>query len=252
MKLRFLVSLLLLSASTPLFAQLAIPSFNGKVVDTANLLSAQTENTLNSLVKIHRDSTSNELAILTIPSLQNEVVEDYAYNVAKKWKLGNKDRDNGVLLLVSKDDRKVRIEVGKGLEGALPDARAKQIIFDEMIPHFREREYDAGVLAGMEAIIANINGEYKGVPASEEDDWMVALIILFIFILFFFLIFRAAKKNPRRFNRNDDGGGWGGPIIINTGGGGWGGNSGGSDWGGGGGWSGGGGDFGGGGASGDW
>jgi uncharacterized protein len=150
--------------------QRAIPDLWGhRVHDEAHVLSQATIDRLEILLKEHEDSTTNQIAVLIIPSLEGEDLEGYAIRVAHDtWKLGQKNRDNGVLLLVALEDRKMRIEVGQGLEGVLTDAVCGRIIRNEMAPHFREQQYEEGVSAAVQAIIKAIRHEYQ----AEGDDGM--------------------------------------------------------------------------------
>jgi len=234
------------------FAQRSIPEHGGKWVhDEANVLSASTEAELENILKAERDSTSNQIAILIIPSLDGDALEDYSLRVAEKWQLGQKDKDNGALLLISINDRLVRIETGYGLEGVLTDALSSRINRNEIAPHFREGDFDGGVKAGVMAIIQAIKGEYKNdAPPPEakkknrkSSPFFTLLVILVIIII-----------ASRRRGGGGGGGGWSsrggwiGPIGgggFGGGGGSWGGGGGGSDFGGGGG-------FGGGGSSDSW
>ena len=153
-----------------------VPYLSGRVVDEVGVLDQETVSYLNNLLKVHEDSTSNQIAILIIQSLEGEVLEDYSLKVAETWALGQKDKDNGVLLLISLGDRKLRIEVGYGLEGALTDALSSQIIRNEITPAFRIDDYSEGIRAGAEAIIAAIKGEYTADMASTDFSDMNAEI----------------------------------------------------------------------------
>jgi uncharacterized protein len=159
---RIVLLFVLLAASQVTFAQLEIPQLEGKRVhDKANVLSSQTIQNLESQLKLHQDSTGNQIAILLINSLQGESLEEYSLRVAhNEWKLGSSNNDNGVLLLIAVEDRKMRIEVGQGLEGVLTDALCSQIIRNEMAPEFRRGDYNAGVLLAIHAIVSAIAGEY--------------------------------------------------------------------------------------------
>ncbi|MDL5045867.1 TPM domain-containing protein [Oscillatoria amoena NRMC-F 0135] len=169
-------------------AQRTVPELWGvRVHDEAKILSASKVQQLEAQLKQHEDSTSNQIAILIIPSLDGEVLEEYSLKVAEKWQLGKKERDNGVLLLIALEDRKMRIEVGYGLEGALPDITCNQIIRNEIAPEFRRNNYDAGVQAGIDAIINAIAGEYTADIASnemEEIPWFVGLFVFGVLGLF--------------------------------------------------------------------
>lgn len=218
-----------------------------RVHDEAGVLSSSTLQRLEAQLKHHEDSTSNQIVVLIIKSLQGEAIEDFALKVAEKSKLGDKKNDNGVLLLIAIEDRKMRIEVGQGLEGVLTDALTSQIIRHELAPNLRRGDYDAGVSAAVAAIIHAIGGEYESTgPAPHAERRSInPIFIIFLIIGIITLISRFTKGG------NNRGGGW----SSGTGwyGGGLGGLGGGSSRGGGfGGFSGGGGSFGGGGSSGSW
>src|SRR5579859_3605735 len=153
--------LLLLSSYIPAFSQRAVPDHGGVWVhDEANVLSASTKAQLEAVLKAERDSTSNQIAVLIVPSLEGEDIDGYGIRVAEAWKLGTKDNDNGVLLLVAIQDRKVRIDVGQGLEGVLTDALSSRINRNEIAPRFRQGDYEGGVKAGVISVIQAIKGQY--------------------------------------------------------------------------------------------
>jgi len=154
-----LVVVALLGAATA--GATEVPFLSGRVNDVAGILSNSTHAEVESLLKAHEDSTSNQVAVLIISSLEGESLEEFSIKVAETWKLGQKGKDNGVLLFVAKDDRKVRIEVGRGLEGDLTDQTCGMIIRHEVIPRFRDGDFDAGVRAGVLAILDAIKGSYK-------------------------------------------------------------------------------------------
>jgi uncharacterized protein len=164
-----LVCLLTLVCAT--WAQRAVPELWGhRIHDEAHILTQATIDKLETVLQKHEDSTTNQIAVLIIPSLEGDVLEEYSLRVAHDvWKLGTKNNDNGVLLLIAVDDRKMRIEVGYGLEGVLTDAITSRIIRNEIAPHFRNQEYDAGVAAGVNAIVAAIGNEY-GVAESSDTS----------------------------------------------------------------------------------
>lgn len=167
-------------------AQQAIPPLWGHHVhDDAHILSPATIDNLEVMLTRHEDSTSNQIAIYIISSLQNEPIEQLSLRVAHdEWKLGQAKTDNGVLLLIAVDDRQMRIEVGHGLEGALTDARCSQIIRNEIAPNFRSEHYDEGVTAAASAIIASIAGEYKeeaGSDIGQASGWELVFYGLFVF-----------------------------------------------------------------------
>jgi uncharacterized protein len=159
----------------------------------ADLLSADTERNWSPLLQ-HPGSTSNQVVVLTITSLENESIEEYSIRVVDTWKLGQKGKDNGGLLLVAKDDRKVRIEVGRGLEGDLTDALCAQIIRREIVPNFKGGDYDRGVRAGVDAILAAIAGAYvtddseDGIGGFGEVGVNIAAFLFFLFVVGIFTI----------------------------------------------------------------
>lgn len=174
---------------------LDVPFLAGRVNDNASLLSAPVRDELEALLKAHEDSTSNQVVVLTIPSLQNESLEAYSIKVAETWKPGQKDKDNGVLLLVAKDDRKVRLEVGDGLEGSLPDITCGQIIRREIVPRFHEGDYAGGIRDGVQAILAAIAGSYQTEPADHSpNNLLFILFIIVLIVVVFFILTRIITR----------------------------------------------------------
>lgn len=177
------------------YSQRAIPPLAGKRVhDDAQALSPHTVQQLEIQLKQYEDSTSNQIAILIISSLEGEVIEEYSIRVAHdEWKLGQSKNDNGVLLLIATDDHKMRIEVGYGLEGVLTDALCSRIIRNEMTPNFRRGDYDAGVVLAINAIVRAIGGEYvaendssKGDGMSGSDKLLISLVVFGLLGIFSF------------------------------------------------------------------
>ncbi len=164
-----------------------VPFLSGRVNDTAGILFPNTIHDLEALLKAHEDSTSNQVAVLTIPSLDGEPIENYSMRVVETWKLGGKGKDNGVLLLVARDDREVRIEVGYGLEGNLPDVTCSRIVRNEMIPRFKDGDFDGGVRAGVAAILAAINGAYTADNTVDGSSNSVVGSII-AFLIFFVVV----------------------------------------------------------------
>lgn len=237
----FILALFLISGT---IAQPEIPELKYWVTDLTNTLSSQELNVLNNRLKTFEDSTSTQIAVLIIPALNDYPLEYYSYDVAKKNNIGTKEHDNGALLLVVKNDKKLRIEVGYGLEGALPDALSSSIIRNVIIPHFRRDDYFAGINSGIDAIISAVKGEYAADKKPTPDDEKTPNIIPILIVLFF--IFNFLFRGRRRGRRGSGG------FIFFPGGFGGGRSAGGFGGGGFGGFSGGGGSFGGGGASGSW
>ena len=135
------------------------PALTGRVVDEAGLLSAATREQLTQLSEQYERTTSNQLVVVTVKSLQGYPVEDYGYQLGRHWGIGQKGRNNGVLLIVAPNEREVRIEVGYGLEGQLTDALASHIIQGQILPAFKSGDYEGGIVAGVQAIVAVFAGE---------------------------------------------------------------------------------------------
>jgi uncharacterized protein len=135
-----------------------VPYLTGRVVDNAEILSPAARAKLAADLKAHEDLTTNQIAVLTVRSLEGDSVEDFAVRVFEAWKLGQKGKDNGVLVVVAPTDRRMRIEVGYGLEGTLTDAAAARIIRDRMTPRFKANDYDGGVAQGVAAIVGTLEG----------------------------------------------------------------------------------------------
>lgn len=245
MKKYFLIALLI----TP-FAALAqgppLPEFwSTRVNDAANILSDSFEAELDRLLGAYEDSTSNQIAVLTIQSLEGAPIEDYTFRVAEQLKLGTANNDNGVLLFVSVKDRRVRIEVGEGLEGVLPDAVCNQIIRNEIAPQFRQNDFEVGIHDAVSAMIQAIGGEYQAGEGAQpdHDDGSGALWGTLVVLVIIVLISRIGGGGHGNYRRGgwSSGAGWYGGGFSGRGGGGFGG-----------GFSGGGGGFSGGGSSGSW
>ena len=165
-----------------------VPPLTGRVVDQADLLAPATEQTLTAQLATHEDSTSNQVAVLTIPSLQGRPIEAYSLEVARTWALGEDAFDNGALLLIARDDRQMRIEVGYGLEGALPDAVASRIIRHELRPAFRAGDFDGGVEAGVAAILSAIAGTYEPPSSTAQGESVPPIFFRLTFLVGFVLL----------------------------------------------------------------
>lgn len=146
-----------------------VPPLEGRVNDRAELLSPAVKQRLTARLAAHEQATGAQLAILTVNSLEGAPLEDYSIRVVETWKLGKKGQDNGVLILVAKVDRKMRIEVGYGLEGTLPDIVAGRIVRDVMAPRFRKGDYDGGISQAVEAVIGKTGGEAEALPQETKD-----------------------------------------------------------------------------------
>ena len=242
----------LLCALTP--AALAEPNFpalTGRVVDQADILSQDAVTHVTAISTALEQKTHDQLVVVTLKSLEGDDIADYGYKLGRHWGIGQKGKNTGVLLIIAPNERKVRIEVGYGLEGALTDAQSVLIIDNIMKPAFRRGDYDGGTLAGAAAISQVLgveNADVKNALSQEaaphaEDDFGVFPFLIALFV--FGLVVSGFLSPLLLMGGRWGGGGWGGGF-------GGGGFSGGGGFGGGGGFSGGGGSFGGGGASGSW
>lgn len=163
------VIILLLAAGVAFGAE--VPYLSGRVNDNAEILSPETRRSLSEQLKAHEDKTGNQIVVLTIPTLGGESIEEYAVKVFQDWKLGQRGKDNGVLVVVSIQDRRMRIEVGYGLEPTLTDLMAGRIIRNVMTPRFKAGDYNGGVLEGVQAIITVLEkGEAAGPAAGTGQD----------------------------------------------------------------------------------
>lgn len=179
----FLIFMLLVSLLSPAFA-LEVPPLQGHVNDYAGILSPETVRSLETELADFERSDSTQIVVLTIPTLAGENLEEYSIKVAEKWKIGQKKIDNGAILLVSKGDRKVRIEVGRGLEGKLTDLVSGRIIRGEIVPRFKAGDFDGGVIAGVSAIMAVVKGEYSAQPRDLRQSRR-SLHPIFTLLIFF-------------------------------------------------------------------
>src|SRR5262245_49722199 len=235
---------------------LDFPPLTGRVVDQANIMTAQSRTDLETKLKELEDKSSIQLVVATVKPLQGGDVETYANGLFRYWKLGEAQKNNGVLLLVAPTEHKVRIEVGYGLEGTLTDALSSVIISSVIVPRFKTGDYSGGIERGVDAIISVLSGDsadwhpkasVRKEDASSDFDKLFPILFFAIMIFIVWYLSRHAGGPP-----SGGAGRRGGPIFIPYGGRGWGSGWGGGGGGFGGGFSGGGGWSGGGGASGSW
>jgi uncharacterized protein len=269
--------------SAPAGASVQYPRLTGRVVDTADLLNPAQEAELTGKLEALQRASSRQLVVATVPNLQGRSIEDYGVGLGRFWRIGQGAANNGALLIVAVAEKKIRIEIGYGLEGILTDALASQIIRERITPRFQANDYAGGIIAGADAIVAQLQApreaaEQRVAEASRAQSGDRArrgngsspfgLIIWGVVLLFILLSLVGRGLHGRRYGRRvsiwgpgDRSGGLGwmafGMALGSLGGrrgggGGWGGGWGGGGSGGGGGFSGGGGSFGGGGASGGW
>lgn len=259
-------------AAAPVAAQ-DFPALTGRVVDAANILSPETEAQLTAQLEALETQSQRQLVVATVPDLQGYDVADYGYRLGRTWGIGDKDRNDGVLLLIAPTERKMHIAVGYGLEPVLTDALSAQIIRNVITPKFRDGDFDGGISAGVDAIARQITlppeeaAAVAAAAAQQRDSGGSSSGAFFIPIVFFFILFviLSARRGGKRYRGKGRKAGvdvgdlivWGSVLADiashsrGGGGGGFGGFSGGGG-GGFGGFSGGGGSFGGGGASGGW
>jgi uncharacterized protein len=145
-----------------------IPALKQRVTDTTATLSSADEARIESILHAFEEKKGSQIVVLIVPTTQPEAIEQYAIRVAEAWKVGRKGVDDGAILLVAKNDRKLRIEVGRGLEGVLPDAIAKRVIAEIISPRFRAGDYSGGILAGVEKMIAVVDGEALPPPQNKR------------------------------------------------------------------------------------
>jgi uncharacterized protein len=241
---------------------LDFPQLTGRVVDQAGVMSADSRSTIEAKLKDLEDKSDIQLVVATVISLQGNDIETYANQLFRTWKLGQAQKNNGVLLLVAPAEHKVRIEVGYGLEGTLTDALSSVIISSAIIPRFKDGDFSGGIERGVDGIVSVLSGDtadWQPKPDVRQEDASADFDTLFPILFFLLLIFICwylihHAGGPGGGSRR----GGVGPVFIPSGGSGWGsggGFSGGGGFGGGGfggGFSGGGGSSGGGGASGSW
>jgi uncharacterized protein len=269
MKSFWLLLLIFWAGTAPSYAQ-DFPALSGRVVDQANLLDPAQEAALTAKLEGLETRTKRQLVVATISDLQGYDIADYGYRLGRHWAIGQDgkgeaEKDNGAILIVAPNERRMRIEVGYGLEPVLTDGFSSSVIRNDITPLFKAGDLPAGINAGVDKIIAQIElppeeaAKVAAQAAKAERDGNsegeIGAALFWLFIFFFFIL--PTIMSFARGGKKHRGKGWGGPVIIWDGGGSsssssWGSSSSSSWGGGGGGFSGGGGSFGGGGASGGW
>lgn len=258
------VLVLLVSVGAAFAAAPKFPPLTGRVVDNANILSPEAEAKLTTELATLESQTGRQLVVATLPDLQGYEIEDYGYQLLRTWGIGSKERDDGAILIVAPSERKVRVEVGYGLEPVLTDALSSVIINQTILPAFKAGQMEQGVVDGTGALVQQLtlpDGEARAAAAApakaSEGESIGPAVIFVIFIIFWLLSGVMGGLGRRGRGRGGRGLWWLLPLLLNGGGGG--GGRGGGGWSGGGGggfggggFSGGGGSGGGGGASGSW
>jgi uncharacterized protein len=254
---------LLIGLSFHISARIAIPAIPNPprlVNDFGNMLTDQEEKQLETKLFDYEQTSSNEITIITVEELGDWDVSEYALEIGRAWNIGKKDKKNGVIILASKNDRKINISPGYGLSGVLPDITCGRIIRNQIVPNFKGGKYFLGFDAAIGAIILAINNEYSAEPkeAVQLPAGIVLLLFFLVFVIVFLFFYFTRKSHQIYVSRRgysldkDDwhsGRGWFGGFGGGSGGGSWGGSGGGGGFGG---FGGGGGGFDGGGASGSW
>jgi uncharacterized protein len=181
---------LLLTATTQDSLALQIPPLRGRVNDNAGMLSPGVVRQLELMLKDFEQKDSTQIVVLAVASLEGAALEEFSMRVAERWKIGQKGLDNGAILLISRADRKVRIEVGYGLEGRLTDLKAGRIIREVIVPEFRAGRFDRGVVNGVQAMIDTVRGEFQAAEKKEPHALdarhltdAIPFLILFVFLV---------------------------------------------------------------------
>jgi len=175
---------------------LDIPRLQGYVNDDAGMISPSAKSKIEEELRAFEQSDSTQIVILTIPSLEGGNIEEFGIKVAEAWKIGQQGKDNGVLFIVSKQERKIRIEVGRGLEGKLTDLMAGRIIDQVIKPRFKQGDFDGGFLAGVSALIDGTRGEFKAEQRAfqRRQKGLPPFLTLFIFLGVFTLILGSLSR----------------------------------------------------------
>lgn len=173
---KFVVLALVLCGAQAAFADVAVPPLVGRVVDQTGTLTSDYIDTLNQRIRSFEQRKGSQIAVLIVPTTQPETIEQYSLRVAETWKIGRKKIDDGALLVIAKNDHKLRIEVGYGLEGALTDVTSRRIIDEVIVPHFKNGEFAGGISDGITKMIGVIDGERLPAPKPEashgpDPDW---------------------------------------------------------------------------------
>lgn len=180
-----------------IFAQ-SFPQYKGFVNDFAHIIDDEIERTLETKLYDYEKQTTHEIVVVTVANLDGMTVEDYANRLFEKWKIGKKDKDNGILILVALNEKRVRIEVGYGLEGVVPDAKSGRIIDEYMLPEFRLGSYSNGIIKGIDVIMDIIAGEELPLisknKSEESANWLISLFIFGAVIIQYLAAFLGRSK----------------------------------------------------------
>ncbi len=175
---------------------LEVPKIEGYVNDYAGMISSSVRSKIEESLSAFEQSDSTQIVILTIPSLEGENIEEFGIKVAEAWKIGHQGKDNGVLFIVSKEERKIRVEVGRGLEGKLTDLMAGRIIDQVIKPKFKQGDFDGGFVSGVTALVAGVRGEFKAGqrPMQRRQKGLPPFLTILIFLGVFTLILGSISR----------------------------------------------------------
>ena len=236
--LRIGLALWLLACVTSAQAALTFPALTGRVVDNAQMLDPATRQQLTEQLQALEQTTGDQIVVVTVPDLQGVPIEDYGYQLGRQWGIGQKGKDNGALLIVARDERKLRIEVGYGLEGTLTDAQSWVIINQVITPKFKAGNFSQGISDGVAAMIQVVGGQPLAVPAHVADanfakdnpGFSIGLFVLLIGVLWLCLPVGAILLAILSSSGRGGGGGGGGGGGFRGGGGGFGGGGASGGW----------------------
>ncbi|WP_407925598.1 TPM domain-containing protein [Erythrobacter rubeus] len=207
--------------ATPLAAQPEFPPLTGRVVDNADIIPADVEAQLVQKLEALETQSQRQLVVATVPDLQGYDISDYGYQLGRQWGVGDAERNDGALLLVAPNERKVRIEVGYGLEGTLTDALSSLIIQNEILPRFRDGDYPGGIVAGTDAIAAQLvlppdeaarvaqQASEQRTSSSRDGGFPIGALMWLGFMFFFFVLPLLRGRRRRRKYRSKGKGPWG-------------------------------------------
>ncbi|WP_419671139.1 TPM domain-containing protein [Aliarcobacter butzleri] len=175
------------------------PKLEGRVIDEANLLSPEVKKDINNILKNEENKSSNQIVVVILNSLNGYSIEEFSYQLGRFWGIGQKDKNNGVLLVVSMKEREIRIEVGYGLEGALTDKISHEIINYTIKPNFKASQYELGILKAVNEIIKATQGEYVAKPKNKEYN-QINIKVVYLGIIFILAFFNFIARNYQTIN----------------------------------------------------
>lgn len=219
MKKLFFIIVCFIFLQNILFASPIFPKLIGRVVDNANILSEKQEEELNLILQSEEQRTSNQIVVVTLDSLKGYDIADYSYQLGRYWAIGQKDKNNGILLIISMTEKKIRIEVGYGLEGVLTDNKAHEIIEYILKPNFRQNNFFNGIKKAINAIIEVIKGEYNSkdyrvLSSSSEKTFFIYLIVIFFSGIFGAILRKIANQTILKMFHSSMIAGFGGAFAT--------------------------------------